>query len=241
MQAADTPLDLDDRWALGHISPAWPGNGAERTEFRTYSGGGGRAGVRAQGVGTGWGHLAVHGDATGLGAEAMGVVEGYLTAKHIQNAYLNNMAFTFGCTNPSCVPKPVADFMAQQEAWTRGQVANNLDDKFWQAVGGVMKQYDGMQTGVTLAGVTLPDNWRWLLVWSAAMVVGLLCPSVSVAFGFLTIRHQPFAEPLCGRLLVFSSDLANLHQVSCQDWSCTTSAIKIGLMAFLLSGLTSDA
>ena len=58
MQAADTPLDLDDRWALGHISPAWPGNGAERTEFRTYSGGGGRAGVRAQGVGTGWGHLA---------------------------------------------------------------------------------------------------------------------------------------------------------------------------------------
>ena len=35
MQAADTPLDLDDRWALGHISPAWPGNGAERTEFRT--------------------------------------------------------------------------------------------------------------------------------------------------------------------------------------------------------------
>ena len=58
MQAADTPLDLDDRWALGHISPAWPGNGAERTEFRTSSGGGGRAGVRAQGVGTGWGHLA---------------------------------------------------------------------------------------------------------------------------------------------------------------------------------------
>ena len=58
MQAADTPLDLDDRWALGHISPAWPGNGAERTEFRTYSGGGGRAGVRAQGVGTGWDHLA---------------------------------------------------------------------------------------------------------------------------------------------------------------------------------------
>ena len=33
MQAADTPLDLDDRWALGHISPAWPGNGAERTEL----------------------------------------------------------------------------------------------------------------------------------------------------------------------------------------------------------------
>jgi len=22
MQAADTPLDLDDHWALGHISPA---------------------------------------------------------------------------------------------------------------------------------------------------------------------------------------------------------------------------
>ena len=58
MQAADTPLDLDDRWALGHISPAWPGNGAERTEFRTYSGGGGRAGVRAQGAGTGRGHPA---------------------------------------------------------------------------------------------------------------------------------------------------------------------------------------
>ena len=36
----------------------WLGNGAERTEFRTYSGGGGRAGVRAQGVGTGRGHLA---------------------------------------------------------------------------------------------------------------------------------------------------------------------------------------
>lgn len=112
---------------------------------------------------TGWGHLAVHGDAAGLGAEAMGVVEGYLTARHIQNAYLNNMAFTFGCTNASCVPEPVADFMAKQEAWTRGQVAKNLDDTFWQAVGGVMKQYDGMQTGVTLAGVTLPDHWRWLL------------------------------------------------------------------------------
>lgn len=112
---------------------------------------------------TGWGHLTVHGDAAGLGAEAMGVVEGYLTARHIQNAYLNNMAFTFGCTNASCVPKPVAEFMAQQEAWTRGQVAKNEDDKFWQAVGGVMKQYDGMQVGVTLAGVTLPDHWRWLL------------------------------------------------------------------------------
>ena len=43
------------------VSPPRPlsrGGEAKRTEFRIYSGEGGRAGVRAQGVGKGWGHLA---------------------------------------------------------------------------------------------------------------------------------------------------------------------------------------
>ena len=112
---------------------------------------------------SGWGHLTVEGDAVGLGAEAMGVVEGYLTASHIASSYLNNMQFTFGCTNASCVPSSVTRFMEAQEQWARAQITKNPHDKFWQAVGGLMAQYDGMQTGLELAGVTLPGHWRWLL------------------------------------------------------------------------------
>ena len=97
---------------------------------------------------TGWGHLQVTGDAVGLGAEAMGVAEGYLTASHIASTYLNNMQFTFGCTNTSCVPTKVTAFMESQENWTRSMVAKHPTDKFWQAVGGVMAQYDGMQVSI---------------------------------------------------------------------------------------------
>ena len=58
-RAAETPLDLDDHWAVGLATPAFSRGGeAKRTEFRVYSGEGGRAGVRAQGAGTGRGHLA---------------------------------------------------------------------------------------------------------------------------------------------------------------------------------------
>ena len=70
---------------------------------------------------TGWGVLNVDAEKNasmedqGYGA---GLVEGYLTASHIYDMYVNTMAFTFGCTNISCVPPNVTAFMDQQEAWS---------------------------------------------------------------------------------------------------------------------------
>lgn len=112
---------------------------------------------------TGWGHLKVESDADELGTKAAGVVEGYLTAAHVASSFLNNNAFTFGCLDASCVPAEVTEFMEAQEKWARKQIADHPTDRFWQAIGGVMSQYDGMQIGVELAGVSLPKHWRWLL------------------------------------------------------------------------------
>jgi hypothetical protein len=62
--------------------------------------------------------------------------------------YLNTMAFTFGCTNLSCVPPNVTAFMDTQEQWTKATAAaKKASDPFWRSVDMLMQQYDGLAAG----------------------------------------------------------------------------------------------
>ncbi|EDQ90028.1 uncharacterized protein MONBRDRAFT_20946 [Monosiga brevicollis MX1] len=45
------------------------------------------------------------------------------------------------------IPEPLLKFLAAQFNWTRSQVAANQDDVFWQQVGLIMAQYDGLRAG----------------------------------------------------------------------------------------------
>lgn len=75
---------------------------------------------------------------------AAGVVEGALTAHHIYTNYLNNMDMTFGTDT---VPKEVEDFFHSQDAWARIEADANKNTTFWQHVGAIFAQFDGLVAG----------------------------------------------------------------------------------------------
>jgi hypothetical protein len=78
---------------------------------------------------------------------AAGVLEGALTAHHIYPAYLNNRGFTF---KDGTVPASVTKFMAEQDEWSRAQVAANPTESFWQHTGALLAQFDGLRAGYEL-------------------------------------------------------------------------------------------
>eukprot|EP00933_Yihiella_yeosuensis_P021248 TRINITY_DN16861_c0_g1_i1.p1 TRINITY_DN16861_c0_g1~~TRINITY_DN16861_c0_g1_i1.p1 ORF type:complete len:581 (-),score=106.92 TRINITY_DN16861_c0_g1_i1:191-1861(-) len=99
---------------------------------------------------TGWGILNVR--ASGqfsdeLQHEAAGVVEGFLTAKHIHTAYLNAVGYVFHGN----VSRPSVQFLKDQVSWAWKQVKANPDDNFWVHVGAILAQLRGLEQGYALA------------------------------------------------------------------------------------------
>ncbi len=100
---------------------------------------------------TGWGVLYVNStrsqrldDATKM--YAAGYVEGALTAPNIYNTWLNYMFGWFGA-NITTVPDQYADFVKQQIKFLRTQVSSNQTSSYWQEVGLILSQFDGLVQG----------------------------------------------------------------------------------------------
>lgn len=83
-------------------------------------------------------------------AFAAGMVEGFLTARHIYTAQQNLYPSVFGAnvTGLEGVSKEVVEFLDTQENWTRSMIKDHAaTDSFWAHVGYLMKQYDGLVAG----------------------------------------------------------------------------------------------
>lgn len=74
-----------------------------------------------------------------------GYLEGFLTAEQIYDNYNNMYPQLIKDSKTLLVVK---DFMAEQDAWTRQQVKLNKADPFWQYVGFLVAQTDGLQAGI---------------------------------------------------------------------------------------------
>jgi len=76
------------------------------------------------------------------------MLEGYLTANEIYPHYINNYGFTFKDKPPQ---KEVVAFLAEQEAWTKTSISQGVNSTFWQHIGAIQAQFEGLIAGYGLA------------------------------------------------------------------------------------------
>lgn len=102
---------------------------------------------------TGWGILNVWSSKSfpdKVQSECTGVLEGYLTASHIYTTFLNLQSIIF--PNQTSPPPAVTKFLDDQELWVRATVVSEGPiDPFWNQVGILMSQYDGLSIGYRLS------------------------------------------------------------------------------------------
>jgi hypothetical protein len=79
---------------------------------------------------------------------AAGYLEGYLTQKNIFNFYPNQ--FQVWGFNGS-IPHKMYSWMSENLNWTRAMVAKSPSDPYWQSVGLVLSQFDGLVAGYASA------------------------------------------------------------------------------------------
>ena len=102
---------------------------------------------------TGWGVLNIRTSRTNQASDAeqhyaAGMLEGYLTANEIYPHYINNYGFTFKDKPPQ---KEVVAFLAEQEAWTKTSISQGVNSTFWQHIGAIQAQFEGLIAGYGLA------------------------------------------------------------------------------------------
>ncbi|KAK9798176.1 hypothetical protein WJX73_007462 [Symbiochloris irregularis] len=104
---------------------------------------------------SGWGQLHIattegQPDLTAL--RAAGYLEGWLTAERIYDHHVNMKAFYNLSTN-----KP-ADWLVEQDAWARQQVAEHASDAQWTLVGLLHAQQDGLLEGYNARVTSLQQS-----------------------------------------------------------------------------------
>jgi len=100
----------------------------------------------------GWGILEVETNSTysdELQGFAAGVVEGYLTARRIQDNAVNVMNVVYKGKEPT---QEVQDFFEQQDSWSRIQTElyGNDPSSEWHQIKSILSQFDGLMMGYTL-------------------------------------------------------------------------------------------
>ena len=82
---------------------------------------------------------------------AAGFLEGALTAPNIWYMYNNVLStYKWAATGP---PSCLTDFLDAQEAYVRAMVATSNDNRiFWDQLGLLMNQYDGLRAGYNATG-----------------------------------------------------------------------------------------
>mmetsp|Transcript_49674 Transcript_49674/g.118319 ORF Transcript_49674/g.118319 Transcript_49674/m.118319 type:complete len:560 (-) Transcript_49674:105-1784(-) len=135
---------------------------------------------------TGWGELNVRTSgafADEVQYKAAGMVEGFLTAEHIETGYLNALSYVFR----NEVSKPAIKFLEEQEAWAKKQAKDAAaGDLFWHQTGAVLAQLEGLEAGYAQAG--LPSevpHWGFLMMNSVGdlfQIVQAVDPSRRIDF-----------------------------------------------------------
>ena len=101
---------------------------------------------------TGWGELTVRANASCSPFEAgyaMGFLEGFLTWERIWQAF-QNFNQSNGWLQAGQLPPRLAQYVEEQTDWMRAKVAGS-DEPYWQHVGALVMQADGMAAGYAQA------------------------------------------------------------------------------------------
>lgn len=106
---------------------------------------------------TGWGVFDVK--ATSVGGKyagdqimyAAGMLEGALTSLRIYQQYQNLGGFIFD-NRPSDTYQRLCKFFKQQEVWMKGMIVKYQNHRFWQSVGFIQSQLEGLYAGYSLTG-----------------------------------------------------------------------------------------
>eukprot|EP00240_Pyramimonas_obovata_P000938 CAMPEP_0118943100 /NCGR_PEP_ID=MMETSP1169-20130426/37522_1 /TAXON_ID=36882 /ORGANISM="Pyramimonas obovata, Strain CCMP722" /LENGTH=601 /DNA_ID=CAMNT_0006888257 /DNA_START=125 /DNA_END=1927 /DNA_ORIENTATION=- len=97
---------------------------------------------------TGWGrlYLSATPEAAEHGHYALGLLEGYLTCRYLSIFMKNYHEDMFPSGKPN---KQLLEFVRENDEWVRAKAAEKRqEDEYWQAVQGVLDQFDGMLEGV---------------------------------------------------------------------------------------------
>ena len=95
---------------------------------------------------------------------AAGFAEGFLTAERIYQHY-QNMMCQVDCSG--AVPVELSQFFDQQNAWARSQVAKHPSSNYWQFIGSLLSQFDGLYKGYSSSefGKSNPlDLWAFTMI-----------------------------------------------------------------------------
>eukprot|EP00123_Amoebidium_parasiticum_P011864 comp20950_c0_seq1/m.28009 comp20950_c0_seq1/g.28009 ORF comp20950_c0_seq1/g.28009 comp20950_c0_seq1/m.28009 type:complete len:553 (-) comp20950_c0_seq1:50-1708(-) len=83
---------------------------------------------------------------------AVGYAEGFLTAEHIYNHFMNNYEATYGVNKTQ--PPEVLAWFREQNQWARRLASKYAaQDKFWGVVNSLYAQFDGLMAGYKAANL----------------------------------------------------------------------------------------
>ncbi|XP_071797643.1 phospholipase B-like 1 isoform X1 [Asterias amurensis] len=104
---------------------------------------------------TGWGVLDVKFGPTAsyqedlIRMKAAGMLEGILTSECIYQSYVNMAKFLIESQSAEFKTK-LSSFLKEQDKWTRQMIDKKQSDPFWQGVGLILAQFDGLVAGYNL-------------------------------------------------------------------------------------------
>jgi len=163
---------------------------------------------------------------------AAGYLEGYLTAETIHQHYANMMC-QVDCSG--AVPPELKQFFAEQDMWTRQQVQKNPDSPYWNYVGNLASQFDGLVAGYNASpqAVTNP-----LPLWAFTMLNALgdlfdIIPATSASKrpDFKKMSYKDMVEHMntnghCSALLKVTPGLEEIY-VGHTSWFVYSAMLRI--------------
>lgn len=99
-----------------------------------------------------------------------GFAEGYLTAESIWQHY-QNMMCQVDCSG--AVPVELSTFFVEQDSWARANVEKNKDCSYWQFIGGLLSQMDGLMEGYSASAYVKEQSDKALNPWAFIMINSL--------------------------------------------------------------------
>jgi len=169
---------------------------------------------------TGWGVLTLQTNPSFSDSSQMyaaGYLEGALTSERIYQMSENMYEYFFDPPNYQPPPSLVQWFQVQ-ENWTNTMVAQNPTDPFWQFVGFIQNQFDGLVQGYT--DYHNPSQFLDRTAFSVLNGVGDLLDLMNVLnitqpkpFNEMTpqeFKEYAFTHSLCSGFIKVTGDLGNL-------------------------------
>lgn len=149
---------------------------------------------------------------------AAGKIEGALTALRIAQHFNNTNAWVLGQFKNHSLPPAFPQFFAAQDTWARSQVATNTSSPYWQAMGLILAQFDGLMDGynATYGSVQYLSKYDFSQMGAMGDILDLI-PAIapSEAINWDTLNDTQLMDRVrktthCSALVKVNGDLTEL-------------------------------